>query len=105
MSEDPQVVSDAVPAEPGQDPQGPFAPFVSKRTGPGTGPDWVGVWPEASIRRIKASATVEEAGVQATTEVVILLHSIRRMLMWNLVILPLVAVGVLIVMLVVASAG
>ncbi|MFD4636650.1 hypothetical protein ACFWN2_05000 [Lentzea sp. NPDC058436] len=67
---------------------GPFQPFVQQATGPGTGPDWKSRLPAASLRRIRASATTEEAGVQATTEAVIVLHSIRRILMWSLVITP-----------------
>ncbi|ANZ37446.1 hypothetical protein BBK82_16725 [Lentzea guizhouensis] len=83
--------------------QGPFAPYVSKATGPATGPDWMGSYPAQSLRRIRASATVEEAGVQATTEAVVLLHSIRRMLMWTLVIVPMIAAGLAITMIVVSG--
>jgi hypothetical protein len=81
---------------------GPFRPYQPKESGPGTGPDWTGSYPASSLRRIRKSATVEEAGVQATTEVVILLHSIRRMLMWVLVIIPIVA-GALLITLVAVS--
>ena len=104
MSQQSQPATEAASA-PQQDPQGPFAPYVSKRTGAGTGPDWVRMWPSESLRRIRASATVEEAGVQATTEVVILLHSIRRMLMWTLVILPIVSSVILIAVILVASSA
>ncbi|MFD5831479.1 hypothetical protein [Lentzea sp. NPDC060358] len=93
MSEDPHAV-------PSPDPQGPFAPYISRRTGPGTGPDWARMWPSESLRRIRASASVEDAGVQATTEAVILLHSVRRLLMWNLVLLPSFAAASLIALLI-----
>lgn len=82
---------------------GPYQPYVSKETGPGTGPDWSGSYPAASLRRIRASATTEEAGVQATTEAVILLHSIRRILMWMLVIIPVTAAGLIIALAVVSG--
>lgn len=103
MSDEPEAVPAAAPDARSQLEQGPFKPYVSKETGPGTGPDWSGDYAKESLRRIRASATVEEAGVQATVEVVILLHSIRRMLLWALVIIPLVAVGLWITMVVIAS--
>lgn len=83
---------------------GPYQPYVSRRTGPGTGPDWMGAFPAASLRRIRASASVEEAGVQATTEVVILLHSIRRFLLWMLVIVPVASTALLIGLILLGSA-
>ncbi|HUQ57210.1 hypothetical protein [Lentzea sp.] len=79
-----------------QDPEGPFRPYVQQETE--RGPMWNNGLPEASLRRIRASATVEEAGVQATTETVILLHSIRRTLIWTLIIFPLAVLGLLIAM-------
>lgn len=97
--------SQTAPEKPQSDEEGPFKPYVSKATGPGTGPDWSEGYPAESLRRIRASATVEEAGVQATTEAVILLHSIRRMLMWTLVIIPIIAVGLGITMIVLANAS
>lgn len=84
---------------------GPYSPYVSRRTGPGSGADWLGEFPDASLRRIRASASVEEAGVQATTEMVILLHSIRRILMWMLVIVPVVSLVLLIGLIALGSAG
>ncbi|MCG8926826.1 hypothetical protein [Lentzea sp. CC55] len=77
-----------------QDPEGPFKPYVQQEAE--HGPMWNNGLPEASLRRIRASATVEEAGVQATTEAVILLHSIRRTLIWTLIIVPLTVLGLLI---------
>jgi hypothetical protein len=93
MSDEPQSASEESSA---RSEAGPFQPHVSKETGPGSGPDWTEAYPAASLRRIRAAATIEEAGVQATTEAVILLHSIRRILMWMLVILPAIATAVII---------
>ncbi|MET9627472.1 hypothetical protein ABZX92_08405 [Lentzea sp. NPDC006480] len=101
MPDEPQIES-AEPEATSAD--SPFQLSVQKDAGPGTGPDWSGTYPVASLRRIRAAATTEEAGVQATTEAVILLHSIRRILMWMLVIIPIVATAVIIVLVVGDSA-
>ena len=102
MSDEPQ----SVPEKPQVKSEvGPFQPYVSKEAGPGTGPSWSEAYPAASLRRIRASATIEEAGVQATTEAVILLHSIRRILMWMLVILPAIATAVIIALVAVGDAA
>ncbi|WP_167969817.1 hypothetical protein [Lentzea indica] len=100
MSDEPQTAPDEsqINSE-----VGPFQPYVSKATGPGTGPDWSGSYPAESLRRIRASSTAEEAGVQATTEVVILLHSIRRILMLMLVIIPIIAAALVITLIVVSE--
>ncbi len=102
MSDESQTASD----EPQVSPEvGPFEPYVSKTTGPGTGPSWSEPYAAASLRRIRASATIEEAGVQATTEAVILLHSIRRILMWMLVIIPAIAAALIIVLVAVSESA
>lgn len=93
MSDESQSESDGVQAKPEA---GPFQPYMPKATGPGFPPDWSGSFPASSLRRIVRSATVEDAGVQATTEAVILLHSIRRILIWMLVIIPMVAAALII---------
>ncbi|SDP60974.1 hypothetical protein SAMN05421507_11199 [Lentzea jiangxiensis] len=67
------------------------------------GPMWNNGLPEASLWRVRASATVEEAGVQATTEAVILLRSIRRTLIWTLIIVPLTVLGLLLTIVAVGS--
>lgn len=90
--------------EPKADPvAGAFELQVQKESGPGTGPDWTGSYPADSLRRVRAAATTEEAGVQATTEAVILLHSIRRILMWMLVIVPTVGAALFIALVVMAN--
>ncbi|SER77038.1 hypothetical protein [Lentzea albida] len=91
MSEEPQA--------------GAFELRVQKERGVGTGPDWSSSYPADSVLRIQAAPTVEEAGVQATTEAVILLHSIRRILMWMLVIIPVLGAAAFITLLVIANAA
>lgn len=79
---------------------GPFQPSVSEYQGtPGTGANWTYHAAQASLTRIRNSQSVEEAQAQAATEAVVLLHSIRRILIWTLVIVPvlLVAVGVVLI--------
>jgi hypothetical protein len=84
---------------------GAFELRVQKEKGVGTGPDWSGSYPTDSVRRIQAATTIEEAGVQATTEAVILLHSIRSILMWMLVIIPILGAAAFITLLVIANAA
>lgn len=75
--------------------EGPFQPYISKRavgTVIAVGPSWGSDYAKASLHRIRSSASVEEAHAQATTEVAILLHSIRRILIWTAVIMPTVFV-------------
>lgn len=70
-------------------PQPAFQPAMSGNDdGPGSGAPWHQPFVKASLHRIRSSATVEAASVQATTEVVVLLHSIRRILIWTAVIIP-----------------
>ena len=79
---------------------GPFQPSVSEYHGtPGTGANWKHHFAQASLNRIGNSPSVEDAQAQATTEAVVLLHSIRRILIWTLVIVPvlLVAVGAVVI--------
>ena len=64
----------------------------------GTGASWKEPAPDSSVARISSRDTWQETHAQALTEVVVLLHSIRRILIWTLVIIPLIAaiaVGVL----------
>ena len=75
-----------------------FQPQVSKLRQPGFGggPDWSTDVALGTLDRIRSSASVEEAHVQATVEVAMLLHSIRRILIWTAVIIPaaLVVLGI-----------
>lgn len=75
--------------------EGPFQPYISKQPvgDVGSGPSWGTAFAKASLHRIRSSASVEEAQAQATTEVAILLHSIRRILIWTAVIIPTVCVA------------
>ncbi|MEV6241736.1 hypothetical protein [Lentzea sp. NPDC051838] len=101
MPDEPEVAADQTQV----DPADAFRPIAQKEAGPGTGPDWSGTYPAASLRRIRAAATTDEMGVQATTEVVILLHSIRRILMWMLVIVPVAAAALIIALTVVGDSA
>ncbi|WNV84450.1 hypothetical protein [Umezawaea sp. Da 62-37] len=67
-----------------------FAPVVQSDTGPGSGPSWQQLFADASLNRIRERDTAEATHIQATTEVVIVLHSIRRILLWTAVIIPIV---------------
>lgn len=78
---------------------GAFVPLKPERQGAGLPPDWTTGNVTASLKRIRSAETMGGAQAQATTEAVVLLHSIRRMLLWTLVIIPtiLVAFGVTLV--------
>ncbi|NUT53670.1 MAG: hypothetical protein HOV94_41235 [Saccharothrix sp.] len=85
---------------------GPFQPYVSDYQGaPGTGPNWNQVFVRASLHRIRHSPTVAEAQAQAATEAVVLLHSIRRILIWTLVIIPAAVLVLAVVLLVAGGSG
>ncbi|RKT49270.1 hypothetical protein [Saccharothrix australiensis] len=75
------------------EPQAPmpiaFDPSTSKAT---TGPTWHSDYVKASLHRIRSSS-VDQAVAQAMTEQVVLLHSIRRILVWTLIIVPTVVVA------------
>jgi hypothetical protein len=58
---------------------------------------------KASLKRISSASTVDRANAQAVTEAVVLLHSIRRILMWTAVIIPLLLLAAGIVLMVVAA--
>ncbi|MEU7530465.1 hypothetical protein AB0A74_32385 [Saccharothrix sp. NPDC042600] len=76
------------------DASGGFRPFRSTQSGPCTGPAWdENIYAKASLHRITSSPTVGEAQAQAMTEAVVLLHSLRRLLTWTLIILPLLALA------------
>lgn len=56
-----------------------------------TGASWTHMYPKGSIERIHSRATWQDAQTQAQVETVVLLHSIRRILIWTMVIIPIVA--------------
>jgi len=58
-----------------------------------SGPSWQSFPVKASLKRISSAGTIESANAQATTEAVVLLHSIRRTLVWTAVIVPLILVA------------
>lgn len=58
----------------------------------GYGASWSTDNVKASLKRISSSSSIDQAQAQATVEAVVLLHSIRRILMWTAVIIPLLLV-------------
>ncbi|MEV1113647.1 hypothetical protein AB0I91_01155 [Actinosynnema sp. NPDC049800] len=76
---------------------GPFQPYISAHETPSTAPTWKHHSVKASLHRIRHSRTVEDAHAQATTEAVVLLHSIRRTLVWIAVLITFVVVVLVIV--------
>lgn len=68
-----------------------------------TGPSWYPTFAEGSLKRINEAGTPERATAQATAEAVMVLHSIRRILIWTAVIIPLIACAVWVTMIVVAD--
>ena len=59
----------------------------------GSGPSWSTDHVKASLTRISTAATADQANTQAVTEAVVLLHSLRRILIWTVVIVPLILVA------------
>lgn len=55
------------------------------------GPPWNTDLATASLNRIRNAPTIDAAHAQATVEAVILLHSIRRILLWAAVIILTIA--------------
>ncbi|MBB5953997.1 hypothetical protein FHS29_000567 [Saccharothrix tamanrassetensis] len=82
-----------------------FDPFKNPHSGAGTGPAWTTDYVHASIHRIRSSPTVEQAIAQAAVEQVVVLHSIRRLLVWTLVIIPTLALALGIVLVVLDSSS
>lgn len=80
---------------------GPFQPYISAHDTPSTAPGWKHHAVKASLHRIRHSPTVEDAHAQATTEAVVLLHSIRRVLLWIAVLLAILVVVLVIAPLIV----
>ncbi|XVS61714.1 hypothetical protein ACQPYE_25860 [Actinosynnema sp. CA-299493] len=68
-----------------------------------TGPSWSHDAAANSLKRIKAAGTPEQATAQAAVEAVMVLHSIRRILIWTAVIVPLVVGALWVTMIVVAG--
>lgn len=81
--------------------QGAFSPATAYTTGPGDGAPWHKPRVKASLSRISAAPTAEAAHAQAVTEQVVLLHSIRQILVWSLILIPalLTAIGVVVLVL------
>lgn len=67
--------------------------------GPGNGPSWRAQYAAQSLGRIMKAPTVETVIAQALVEQVVLLHSLRRILIWTLVLVPLImtAIGIILI--------
>jgi hypothetical protein len=68
------------------------------------GPSWATEEARRSLHRINRTATTGEAIAQGVAESVMVLHSIRRILIWIAVIVPSV-LAVLLIVLLVANSG
>ncbi|MCC8250220.1 hypothetical protein [Saccharothrix luteola] len=75
---------------------GPFQPYISVHDTPSTDAGWNRHPVKGSLHRIRHSRTVEDAHAQATTEAVVLLHSIRRLLLWIAVLLAILVALVIV---------
>ena len=90
---------------PEESPARGFDVVVSSRDdGPGAGPAWHQPIVEASLRRIDDTTTAEDARVQAAVEQLVVLHSIRRILIWTSVIIPAAVLVLAVILLVVTPA-
>ncbi|HWU12111.1 MAG TPA: hypothetical protein VN520_38185 [Streptomyces sp.] len=67
------------------------------------GPTWFPTFAARSLKRINAAGDADRATAQGVAEVVMILHSIRRILIWTAVIIPLIAAAVWVTMIVVAN--
>lgn len=67
--------------------------------GVGDGPSWRTSFVKWSLERIEKAATSEAAATQALVEQVVILHSIRRILIWTLVLLPLTLTAIIVILL------
>jgi Na+/alanine symporter len=72
-------------------------PDLEAPAGPGSGPSWQTKYVTDAVQRIESATSVATASVQALAEQVVVLHSIRRILMWTLVLIPLVAIAIVLI--------
>ncbi|MFT7839795.1 hypothetical protein Q5530_26935 [Saccharothrix sp. BKS2] len=70
----------------------------------GNGPTWSPAHAARSLRRINEAGGPAEATAQAAAETVMVLHSIRRILIWTAVIIPAVLAVITITLMGAASA-
>lgn len=71
----------------------------SDTEGVGDGPSWRTQHVKHALQRIEKAPTLDMAATQALTEQVVVLHSIRRILIWTLVLVPLIltALGIILI--------
>ncbi len=70
----------------------------------GPGPDWRVPPAKAALARIASSSDVAQAQAQAAVEQVVVLHSIRRILIWTAVVIPAAVLVLAVILLVVTPA-
>lgn len=80
-----------------------FQVAVGKASGVFLGPSWETEAARRSLHRINGAATAEEAVAQGVAEGVMVLHSIRRILIWTAVIVPSLVAAVAIVLMVASA--
>lgn len=64
------------------------------------GPSWETEFARRSLHRINSASTTDEMIAQGIAEGVMVMHSIRRILIWTAVIVPALVAGVAIVLMV-----
>lgn len=82
-----------------------WAPTTAATTSPGDGVPWHTREVKRSLKRISDAPNLDAAQAQALTEQVILLHSIRRILIWTLVLVPVILTALGIILLVSGQAA
>jgi hypothetical protein len=89
-----------------QTPQPAFEPATSDNVdGIGSGAPWRQHYVKESLGRVRSAPTVEAAQAQAAIEQVVLLHSIRNLLVWTLIIVPVLLLALGVVFVVIGSSS
>ncbi len=70
--------------------EAPWTPVVASSF---DGPHWHGNQVQASLDRVARAPGSAEMAIQAQVETMVLVHSIRRILLWTAVIIPLILIG------------
>ncbi|GAA3841176.1 hypothetical protein GCM10022243_04440 [Saccharothrix violaceirubra] len=80
-----------------------FEVTVGKSEAALLGPSWETGFARRTVQRIDEQATTDEAIAQGIAEGVMVLHSIRRILIWTAVIVPTLITGAVIVLMAVGG--
>lgn len=76
-----------------------FEPVGYKQADQASGPAWHTDSVRATLKRIRNAPDAASVQAQVTTEAVVLLHSIRRILIWTAVVIPVALLAVAIILL------